>query len=190
MRLSVIECETAAIARESLIAHATAADLATSDRVIIYTITTTLAEEIASAIRSRPTGISTAAHFHGNMSSEAKKTALRQWIEGNFIIMVSTSAFGAGVDYASVRRVLHFGGSASLLNYIQECGRGGRDGRPFDAVTFTSPDLRRRNEEALRAAAGVASDEAPTIQQIQALHNYLTSTASCRRGRLTSTGRG
>jgi len=44
-----------------------------------------------------------------------------------------------GVDVPNVRFVVHIGGSHSLLDYLQETGRAGRDGKPALAVTITTP---------------------------------------------------
>lgn len=46
------------------------------------------------------------------------------------MVVVSTSAFGVGVDIPDIRYVIHAGPSYTFLDYIQEAGRGGRDGDP------------------------------------------------------------
>ena len=43
-------------------------------------------------------------------------------------ILISTIAFGMGVNCKKIRRVIHFGPSKSIEMYVQECGRAGRDG--------------------------------------------------------------
>lgn len=52
-------------------------------------------------------------------------------------ILVATSLLGAGVDIAHVRHVWHFGIPWSLIDYVQETGRGGRDGRPAFSHVIT-----------------------------------------------------
>lgn len=69
------------------------------------------------------------------MSDDEKKAALEGGRRGRARVMVATKAsFGMGVDYGAVRFVVHSGLADTLLDYAQESGRGGRDGRRADAV--------------------------------------------------------
>ena len=48
---------------------------------------------------------------------------------GKVRILISTVAFGMGIDCASVRRVIHWGPPANKEEYLQETGHAGRDGK-------------------------------------------------------------
>ena len=56
--------------------------------------------------------------------------------------MIATSALGAGVDPKHVRLVVHIGASHSLIDFAQESGRAGRDGKPAKALTLTNQQYR------------------------------------------------
>src|SRR5579862_514407 len=62
-----------------------------------------------------------------------KTEALKEWIEGKSRVIVGTNALGLGIDVADVRLVLHVGGIFNLLDYGQESGRAGRDGKRSEA---------------------------------------------------------
>lgn len=51
-------------------------------------------------------------------------------------VMVSTLAFGIGIDFHSVKHVIFFGAPFSLEEYIQQAGRAGRDGTSSTVTLF------------------------------------------------------
>jgi len=65
--------------------------------------------------------------FNGRMESEEKTDNQDAFMKDKVRIIVSTSAFGMGVDKKDVGLVVHYDISDSLENYVQEAGRAGRD---------------------------------------------------------------
>lgn len=74
--------------------------------------------------------------YHGQIKDEEKIKAMNAFMQGLLPIMVATNAFGLGVDKPDITLVIHAAPPISLENYIQEIGRGGRDGRKAECVMF------------------------------------------------------
>lgn len=58
------------------------------------------------------------------------------WLNGVRKVMVSTSILGCGLDYPSVRDVVHVDVAYSMLDQHQQESRGGRDGKISRATTY------------------------------------------------------
>lgn len=72
--------------------------------------------------------------YHAGLS-RAERNALEAWFQAsNDGVLVSTNAYGMGVDKKNIRTVIHTGLPDSAEAYIQEAGRGGRDGKPALAI--------------------------------------------------------
>ena len=75
-------------------------------------------------------------YFHAKLPNEEKKKKQENWTISPEQIMVSTNAFGMGIDKSNVRTVIHMDLPSSLEAYVQEAGRAGRDGKDAEAVLF------------------------------------------------------
>ncbi|MEQ8386122.1 MAG: ATP-dependent DNA helicase RecQ [Coleofasciculus sp. A1-SPW-01] len=101
-------------------------------------------EELAQWFGER--GYATTA-YHAGLSSQERREIEQSWLSGKTQFVVCTCAFGMGINKPDVRWVVHFQPPQLLSEYIQEVGRGGRDGKPADALTLISEPTGWLNSE-------------------------------------------
>ncbi|MCG7753650.1 RecQ family ATP-dependent DNA helicase [Flavihumibacter cheonanensis] len=86
-------------------------------------------------------GIS-ATYYHAGLNQEERNERQQQWTQNQVRIIVSTNAFGMGIDKPDVRTVVHYDVPDCLENYYQEAGRAGRDRQKAYAVLlYNQQDL-------------------------------------------------
>lgn len=102
---------------------------------IVYVRNRKRTKEIALDLQQA--GIS-ADYFHAGLNREEKSLRQKRWKENECRVIVSTNAFGMGIDKPDVRLVVHIDMPGSLEEYYQEAGRAGRDEQKAYAVALCS----------------------------------------------------
>ncbi|MDY0779251.1 ATP-dependent DNA helicase RecQ [Tenacibaculum sp. IB213877] len=115
--------------------------------------------------------------YHGGLSSVEKKMIFNDWMSEHTPIMVATNAFGMGIDKPNVRIVVHLNLPASIENYVQEAGRGGRDGKKAFSVVLT-------NNSDIRKTIDIQQKSLPTIIDIKDIHKRLYQHFQVAKGEL------
>ncbi len=111
----------------------------------------------------------TAQFYHAGLEAADRKKRQDDWTRGKIRIMVSTNAFGMGIDKPDVRVVIHADLPDSPEAYFQEAGRAGRDGKKSYAVLLYHTSDKLSLEKGFR----VRFPDTATIRKIyQALGNY------------------
>jgi len=106
--------------------------------------------------------------YHAGLTRE-EKHEIEQWFyPKESAILVSTCAFGMGVDKKDIHTVIHYDAPSTAEAYVQEAGRAGRDGSPARAILLWSP---RDSRKALSFAP----------QSREAVLSAFAQSSSCRR---------
>jgi ATP-dependent DNA helicase RecQ len=113
--------------------------------------------------------------YHAGLSREEKKAVEEWFFDNSNAVLVSTCAYGMGVDKADIRTVIHRDCPPSVEAYLQESGRAGRDGKASEAYLLWGPGdenrLRRVQDEAGR-------------KRMESLLSYARTVSVCRREQL------
>ena len=136
---------------------------------IIYTSTRKLTEEAADYLRIH--GID-AIYYHAGLTTEMRRMIQDDFLSGRINTIVSTNAFGMGIDKSNIRVIVHFNMPGTLENYYQEIGRAGRDGR--EASIFL---LYEERDELIQHY--FIENAYPSRDQIEIVYN-----AVCNRGKI------
>jgi ATP-dependent DNA helicase RecQ len=84
-------------------------------------------------------------HAHVDKANEVAIPKRFASIKSNVRCLLSTVAFGLGMQVPNVSFVIHWGPPPTVLDYLQEIGRCGRDGRNAKAILYKPPNTVRRD---------------------------------------------
>lgn len=78
--------------------------------------------------------------YHAGMTAESRAALHGEYMADGVPVLVATTAFGMGVDKSNVRSVVHYQVPSGLEGYLQESGRGGRDGEAAWSLILADAD--------------------------------------------------
>lgn len=135
--------------------------------MIIFCGTRSRTEDMAQELNTA-FGAETAKFYHAGME-RGEKTKIEEWFfRRKDAVLCATCAYGMGVDKKDIHTVVHLDPPQTAEAYIQEAGRGGRDGSVANAILLWN------FEDSLRFA------EFPSGSRKAALREF-AGTKSCRR---------
>ncbi len=130
---------------------------------VVYVRNRKSTQLVAQMLQKR--GIS-ADFYHAGLSTDVRSQKQDDWINNKIRVIVSTNAFGMGIDKPDVRVVVHLEMPDSLEAYYQEAGRAGRDEKKAYAVAlYHNKDLETLENRVLEAY--------PPLQTIQDAYQML-----------------
>lgn len=146
------------------------------DRIIIYTNSRKDTVDLNEEINNKWKKMSLA--YHAGMSKKMRNIIQSKFSDGEVKVIVSTIAFGMGIDQ-TVRCVVIFGAPSSIEEYYQQIGRAGRDNKNAETVLFF------QYKGVKIAEAGLSKYKNPKVRQSKAIAyrnmTRLFFTKTCRR---------
>lgn len=106
--------------------------------------------------------------YHAGLERREKDEVEKWFFNSKDGILCATCAYGMGVDKKDIKTVVHLEASETAEAYIQEAGRGGRDGSIAKAILIWSPE------------DSVKFGEYPEGSRQRALKEF-AETSDCRR---------
>lgn len=108
-------------------------------KILIFTPTVKAGEDLLNDLRKNDIEVEM---YHSKLESKEKMQVQNRFTgtqqpENN--LLISTSAFGMGIDIPDIRHVIHLSPALSITDYTQQIGRAGRDGLPSYAHLLYSP---------------------------------------------------
>ncbi len=104
--------------------------------------------------------------YHAGMDNDSRSKTQNKWLQNDIRIMISTTAFGMGIDKPDVRFVIHYDLPTSIEEFYQEAGRAGRDGKLSDSVIIY-------NDKNLSQLQSNDIDTFPSHEFISSIYNSL-----------------
>lgn len=141
---------------------------------VVYTRSRRKTKELAYWLHQRKIS---ATYYHAGLDAKDRQQRQEAWIQGKIRVIVSTNAFGMGIDKPDVRSVIHADVPDNLEAYFQEAGRAGRDGKKAFAVLLHRPSDRIQLEKQFQ-------DSYPSLQEIRRVYQALGSYCQLASGAL------
>lgn len=146
------------------------------EKILVFTPTIKHGDKLLKNLRDRGVEV----EFYHSKLDVKRKMEIQNRFTGiekpGLSVLISTSAFGMGIDIPDIRHVVHLSPALSVTDYVQQIGRAGRDGEQSYAHLLYAPEDKGLLEF-MAERSTLASD-------FKEKHNYTDSDVERVRARL------
>ncbi len=142
--------------------------VASGEKCVVYVNSREQSVAIARMLRRAIPDRGQAISFYNASLTRSERTAVEEaFRSGQLTCIISTSAFGEGVNLPDIRHVVLYHMPFGAIEFNQMSGRAGRDGQPADVTLLFGPGDARINERIL-------ASQAPPRSELVTLYRALT----------------
>lgn len=159
-------------------------------RTVVFCRSRARAEALAGLLKRQ--GVQ-ADYYHAGRTREEREAIEHRYMAGTITVLAATSAFGMGIDIPDVRRVVHDFLPDTLIDYVQQAGRAGRDGQAARCILLLEPmdvinaggalrrELHRQKHHPLRQVKLLRESWRPVRQMLRVMMTSSCITAAVAR---------
>ena len=107
-------------------------------------------------------------YYHAGIEREIRDIKQQKWYNNETRIMVSTSAFGLGINKEDVKLIIHMYVPLSIEDYFQQSGRAGRNGENAYAYLLN-------NEQDIKQNYNLINNKYPQLSEIKDFYQNLSN---------------
>lgn len=120
--------------------------LSPDERILIYVPSREGSDQLSAFLCSE--GIPSTV-FHAGRTESENLVSASDWEKTSYSALIATSAFGVGVHYENVKHVFMYGLPFSLIEFVQQSGRAGRNGSTAFVDLMFCPQTEKRRLAAM-----------------------------------------
>ena len=93
--------------------------------------------------------------YHANTLNKHKKRLMTELLKVNGVcrVVIATTALGMGINIPNVRYVIHYGPPREVDDFMQETGRGGKDGKEATSLLYYNGTQLHKCEKSMKVYA-------------------------------------